>query len=474
MAETEEKDYTFNHTRMKIFDKEHTLLTTDTGSWVVLNNKEFKNFNENEIKGPLFKKLEEKGIILTEDNVQKIIKDVRDKNLFLFQGPSLHIVVPTLRCNQKCLYCHSKSKSPDAKEYDMNEETAKKTVDFIFQTTSNCITIEFQGGEPLLNFDIVKYIIEYSQELNKKYRKDIKFDLVTNLTLIDEKKLAYLIEKRIGICTSLDGPKSVHDKNRPYLGGKESYEDVVKGINMVRTKEECELNALMVTTKYSLEYSKEIIDEYLKHGFKMIQLKQLNKLGDAKGIWEQIGYNADDFLSFWKTSLNYIIEINKKGTVFYEFITKHILEKILTKSNSTFLDLMSPCGAAIGQLAYAQDGKIYTCDEARMYDLFCLGDVKENSMKEVLTSEQTCSIIASSTNDNLICDACVWKPYCGVCPVCNYSEQGNLIPKLALSNRCKIYKEIFEYIFQKLIFDEESSNIFNRWVKKKSLNTSEP
>lgn len=465
MTDATNLDYILNHTRIKEFDKEHILLTTDYGSWIVLNSEEFKKLNGGEVKGGLFEKLKEKGIILTEDNIQKVIEAVKDKNFFLFQGPSLHIVVPTLRCNQKCLYCHSKSQPLDAKGYDMDKETAKKVVDFIFQTTSKAITIEFQGGEPLLNFDIVKYIIEYAKKLNKEYKKNLKFDLVTNFTLMDKEKLDYLINERIGICTSLDGPKIVHDKNRPYIGGGGSYDDIVRWADLIKEENSFDLNALMVTTKYSLKYPKEIIDEYLKHEFRMIQLKQLSRLGYAKGTWEKIGYDADEFLDFWKKALDYIIEVNKKGVVFYEFITRHILKKILTNSNSTLLDLMSPCGAAIGQLAYAQDGKIYTCDEARMYDLFCLGDVKENTMKEVLTSEQTCDIVASSTNDNLLCDACVWKPYCGVCPVCNYSEQGNLIPKLALSNRCKIYKGIFEYIFSKLIFNKEASKVFHSWVE---------
>lgn len=460
------KKYILNHIRIKEFDKEHILLTTDFGSWIVLNTEEFKKLNKGELKGKPLEKLENEGIILTEDNIQKVTESYKNKNLFLFQGPSLHIVVPTLRCNQKCLYCHSKSHPPDAKGYDMDKETAKKVVDFIFQTSSNAITIEFQGGEPLLNFDIVKYVIEYATELNKIHKKNLKFDLVTNLTIMDKEKLDYLVDKRIGICTSLDGPKIVHDKNRPYVGGGESYEDVVKWIEPIKAESPFELNALMVTTRNSLKYPKEIIDEYIKHGFKMIQLKQLSRLGYATSTWEKIGYTADEFLDFWKKSLDHIIEVNKKGTLFYEFITRHILKKILTNSNSTLLDLMSPCGAAIGQLAYAQDGNIYTCDEARMYDLFKLGNVKENTMKEVLTSEQTCDIVASSTNDNLICDACVWKPYCGVCPVCNYSEQGNLIPKLALSNRCKIYKGIFEHIFRKLIFDKEASKVFHDWVKK--------
>ena len=123
----------------------------------------------------------------------------------------------------------------------------------------------------------------------------------------------------------------------------------------------------------------------------------------------------------------------------------------------------------IGQMAYNYNGDIYTCDEARMIgeDIFMLGNVRKDNYKDILSSNQTCGIIASSVNDTQICDSCVFKPYCGICPVCNYAEQGSIIGKIPETNRCKIYRAQFEYIFDKTMNDKEARAIFLKWLKKK-------
>jgi radical SAM protein with 4Fe4S-binding SPASM domain len=289
---------------------------------------------------------------------------------------------------------------------------------------------------------------------------------------MDEQKLNYLIEKKVGICTSLDGYKEIHDKNRPLGKGTGSFDMVKRWIKPVMEKSPFELNALMVTTKDSLDNMKKIIDEYTGLGFKVIQLKLLNKLGYAVKGWEGIGYEPEEFLDAWKKAMDYILEINKKGTFLCESISRNILREILTDDASPYLDLSSPCGAAIGQMAYDYNGDIYTCDEARMYDIFKLGNVKKDKMSQILSSQEACSIVMASTNESFVCDACVWKPYCGVCPVCAYAERGSIITNIPLSGRCKVLKGIFEYLFDKVLFDKEALAVFNEWIteenKKKS------
>jgi len=113
----------------------------------------------------------------------------RSKNDFLFGGPSLHIIVVTLRCNHKCVYCHASAQDMDRKELDMDEETAKLVVDRIFETTSPFVAIEFQGGEPLVNWPIVEFIIEYAQKKNKTAKKDLELRLVSNFVLMTEAKI---------------------------------------------------------------------------------------------------------------------------------------------------------------------------------------------------------------------------------------------------------------------------------------------
>ena len=140
-------DYAINNYRFKRFEDRY-LITTDHGSHCFLSEDEFKRLRQNRIKGKLKKKLEEREIVLTSENTEEVRRLLRNRYDFLFAGVSLHIIVVTLRCNMNCVYCHASSKSADKNEFDMNQETAKKTVDFIFQSPNNNISIEFQGGEP--------------------------------------------------------------------------------------------------------------------------------------------------------------------------------------------------------------------------------------------------------------------------------------------------------------------------------------
>jgi len=447
-----DKEYFMNHTRSKCIG-EGMLITTDHGSWVFLSKEEYNILKAGRVEEPLLSLLKEKGILITEENIQNIIRDYKKKCAFLFQGTSLHIVIPTLRCNHKCVYCHSKAKPLDAEGYDMNEEVAKKTVDFIFQTPSKVVIIEFQGGEPLLRFDIVKYIIEYAKNLNQNHKKELTFRLVTNLTLMNEETMNYLLKEKVGICTSLDGNKEIHDKNRM------DYDKTVVWIK--KLKEKNQINAMMLTTKQSLPYYKEIIDEYVKQGLETVWIKPINRLGRAQKTWQEIGYSAEEYLEFWKKSLDYIVEINKTRLL-RENHTTIILRKILTKEGCNFTDMQSPCGAAIGQLAYDHKGDVYTCDEGRLYDIFKLGTVNDQ-YKGLLTSPETFGIVMASTNDSLICDNCVYKPYCGICPVCSYAENKNVITKLP-NMKCKILKGMFDYVFERLLFNKEYKKVFLSWL----------
>jgi radical SAM protein with 4Fe4S-binding SPASM domain len=171
-------------------------------------------------------------------------------------------------------------------------------------------------------------------------------------------------------------------------------------------------------------------------------------------------------LEFWKKSIDYILEKNKEGIMFNERTCMIILRKILTNKDPDFTEMRSPCGAAIGQLAYNYNGDVYTCDEARMIneDLFKIGNVCRDKYKDVIKSEQVANIICASTNDCQICDNCAYKPYCGICPVCNFSEQGSIVAKILETSRCKIYKEQFTYIFNK-VNDPKNREIFESWIK---------
>ncbi len=452
------------------FDEDHILITTDHASWVVLTNEEYKLLRLEKLNEDtnLFNTLEDKGIIITEKNINKVIKDFRERYHFLFKGPTLHIIVPTFRCNMKCIYCHSSVKSPKEKKYDMDEDTARAIVDFIFKSPSDNLVIEFQGGECLLNFDVVKMIVEYAEKISKKVNKKVLFNLVTNLSLMTEEILEFLIEHNImGLATSLDGPEELHNKNRKYLSGKGTYEEVVYWVKRIKTKyrKNFNLNALTTITRDSLSYPKEIPEELSKLGFDGVWLRFMNNLGFAKQQWKKIGYTPKEYLKFWKESSDYIIKINKEKP-FLEIMTTLLLKKILNKKDPMFVDIQSPCGAAITQMLYSYKGDIFPCDESKIYPIFKLGNVKESKYNEIFRHKTTTTMIDMSSKYATLCDACPWSPFCGICLVNIYKTTGTIIPKLAENFRCNIFKEMHKTIFKNLIFSEEHRKIYMNWLKR--------
>jgi len=446
------------------------LLTNELGDFIFLNKEKFKRFIEGKLdkNSSIYKELSKKNFINTSLDRKEVIKRYRYRYGFLWQGSSLHIVVVTLRCNQRCIYCQSSSVSPSAKGYDMSITVAKKVVDRIFTSPSPAITIEFQGGEPLINWKTTKYIISYALKKNKKYNKDLRISLVSNFNFLDEDKLDFLINNRVSLCTSLDGPEKIHNKNRPeMILGKNSYRNTINWIKKIkrRYKDNITLNALVTISKYSLRYPEAIIDEYIKWGFWEIHLRPLSYLGISKINRKKIGYKSEEFINFYKKALDYLIHLNLKGkTNMSERTARVFLTKILTDKDPGYLDIRSPCGAGIGQVTYNYDGKIFCCDEARMIgeDIFCIGDIRRN-WEEGLHYKVLGAVIQASTLEGLYCDYCVYKPYCGVCPVCNYAFSGSIFSQV-YNDRCKINKSILDYLFLRLK-DKRIKSIFNNWIK---------
>ena len=449
--------------------KDKYLVTNDYFDWLFLSENELEQLKNRKIEknSEFYNKLADNNFIIDKEHpTTKNISQRKSEQLsHVFLGPSLHIIVLTKRCNHKCTYCHAASTTTNDKEqFDLTKENAKKFVDIIMNSPNPACTIEFQGGEPLLNFEMLKYIYEYATELNKKAKKGLHFSIVTNLEAMGDEKFDFLTKNNIGVCTSLDGHKELHDKNRESMCFESSHDNVTKWMDKYNN-EKRRMGALVTVSRESLKYPKEIIDEYVRLGYPTIHLRYLNYLGKAIGTWKNIGYTAEEFIDFWKKAVDYLIEINKKGTFISERTCNIILKKIINKKEPYYLDLMSPCGAIIGQLAYNYDGKIFTCDEGRTIgeDIFQVGDQDSKSIKNIISQDKSVEILSCTSNDSYYCEYCAYKPYCGVCPVCNYQETGNPICDVLRTGRCKIFMAIFDYLFEKLQ-DEETRKILESWV----------
>ena len=460
--------YKLNYFNFK--EKENNyLITNDAGRYVFLSKQDFVNLiQRKELRPELKGKLMQNGFIYEgseEVFATNQAMQLRRAKEYLLVPTTLHIFVVSKNCNFNCIYCQAGNLNQN-NSYNMSKETAKSAVDIAMESPSTYLTFEFQGGEPLMNFETIKYIIEYSKSISNG--KIIEYNLVSNLTLLTDEMIEFFIENEVSICTSIDGDKELQNINRPYKNG-DSYNETITKIKRLR-KKQIKVNAIETTTKYSLNKYKEIVDEYIKLGLDSIFIRPLTRLGKADNNWKNIGYEAEEFLGFYKKALDYIIEKNKQGIFLSEGHSNIFLKKILLNQPINYMELRSPCGVAIGQLAYYYDGNIYTCDEGRMLaemgdDRFKVGNVYENTYKELMQCDCTEAMCVSSCIECLpYCSTCAYMPYCGTCPVINLAQDNNIFSQNPREYRCKIYSGILDILFNYIEHEPDVVEIFKNWI----------
>ena len=272
---------------------------------------------------------------------------VRSRYQRLAEFTGLHIFVVTLRCEHSCPYCQVSRQTEDRDTFDMTRETADRALEFVFRSPSPAIKIEFQGGESLLNFDLIQYIVEKAEAINRTVNRVLQFVIATNLAVITDQMLEFCADHSIHLSTSLDGPEDLHNKNRR-RPGKNSHQRAIDGVQRARRIVGMDsVSALMTTTAASLDRVQEIIDTYVGLGFTGMFLRPLSPYGFAVKTNAIAAYNTDRWISFYKEGLDYILALNKSGIPFREFYTSVILQKMLTSDDPGFVDLMSPAGIAI-------------------------------------------------------------------------------------------------------------------------------
>lgn len=446
------------------------LLTNDFGQYIFVTEKELNklinhdfSFSEERLEQLTLCRMiyDESDLAFSSDNRY----DLRNAKGHVQQSTSLHIFVVTTCCNLRCVYCQANN-GINNPTMMMDISTAKKAVDVALQSPTKYLSFEFQGGEPLVNFDIIKYIFEYSEE--HKGHHEINYNIVTNLTLLNDEITDFIKKNKIGVSTSLDGNRELHNINRPFPYGTGSYDSVCKSVIELRS-EGIHVGAIQTTTRESLNYPEQIVDTYKDLGFDSVFIRPLTPLGKATKNWESIGYTAKEYLEFYEKVLNRILDINKAGLFFKEAHASILLKRIFGQFVN-YMELRSPCGATIGQMAYYPDGNVFTCDEGRMFyemgdKTFCLGSVYNNTYKEMICSSVCKAVCASSVLETIpSCCDCVYQIYCGTCPVVNFANCGDLIEKNPRGYRCSIYMGMLDLLFDYFERnDNKVMDIFRAW-----------
>ena len=306
-------------------------------------------------------------------------------------------------CNLSCRYCFASGGDFSLKKELMSEETAKKAIDFLIASSGGRrnLEVDFFGGEPLLNFDVVKKTVSYARSLESTYGKHFRFTITTNAVLLDEDILEYFNEEMDNVVLSLDGRKEVNDKMRLTLNGKGSYNTVSEKISQaIEYRGSLNYYVRATYTALNTDFSEDVV--------------HLSELG-AKNISAEPVVSDDPALALGEEHLGLLkheydklcsIMLSREGKEnafsFFHF-------SIDTENDTCIYKKLSGCGAGTEYAAAAPDGDIYPCHQFVGKKEFRMGSVLDQTSDESV-SEKFRKVNSLNRKE---CSSCWARYFCG-------------------------------------------------------------
>ncbi|HGD0427830.1 TPA: radical SAM protein [Streptococcus agalactiae] len=375
-------------------------------------------------------------------------------------GDYLIKVMLTNACNLNCKYCYEKNKANKS----MKLKTAIETIDFYFDKYNkfdSISSLRFHGGEPLLQFDILKEMVYYFEKKSNALNKDSKFELTTNGTLINEEIANFINEHDFKVTVSLDGNKSEHDKNRVFLNGEGSYAETIIGLKTLRNIVGPNKIFLRLTiTPDTVDSLYENIRFLMNLGYKKFRLSL-----DFYSNW--IGEEFKIEKQFTKLKNLYI---ENRGSIYLDIFDGNYTNYILENQNIVY------CNAGLGSVIVDTDGILYPCAYS-MDEEFQIGNIWTG-----VKFEKFSEIIKKYFNKNnqiyKKCKECEVKRFCmGLkCSFVNLSINGKLnVPPYGMCVQEKILYYLMKDIISTLILnnDYEFKKLVDIIKSKKELSIIE-
>jgi His-Xaa-Ser system radical SAM maturase HxsB len=455
------------------------LVTTDGGDWVFLSEPEFAQLLAGEITEghPRFAQLQTGGFLREGLDLDALASRLGRRVGHVARGPEVHVVTMTRRVDGR----DAPSAAPDAR-MDLDRSTAERIVEVALQSTSPSVSFELRGhaGEPLLNVDGVRHLVEFARATNERAAgKTLAFMLVSNLSRMTEETAEWLVANDVGIRTWLDGPAEVHDGNRGWTQAG-AHADVVRWIEwfdrryreLGRDPGVWHVDVRMTTTRRTLAAWREVVDEYVARGLRSIHLRPLSPIGLDADAWGKVGYTAEEYLAFYQRAFGYIVELNRGGVHLAEATASTFLNKLLPSGDPATGDIRSPCSAGTSEVAYDVDGRMFPGEDALRVDafgdpIFALGDVRELTIADVVRHPTVRAIAAASLLDaQPMCADCWNKPFCGISPVSTYVRDGDLFGQRPRCFECKEHMAVARTLFALLAneSDRETTEMLQRWT----------
>lgn len=461
-------------TRFHQLDDERVVVTNVVGEHLVMDRVEFEAVVDNADPSPAVLASMRARQMIREPGerlpIELLSMKLATRKRRLADLTALHMFVVTLRCEHTCRYCQVSRQSTSRDDFDMSQETAEAALGHVFASPSPSIKIEFQGGESLLNFELIKWVVERALQINETEQRDLAFVIATNLALLDDDVLEFCGKHAVSLSTSLDGPETLHNGNRR-RPGQDSWQRAIDGIKTVQERLGRDyVAALMTTTEASLDQPEAIIDTYVEAGLNAIFLRPISPYGFALRARGGGGYGVERWLDFYKRGLAHIVELNRSGSPITEVYASIIAKKMLTNDDPGYVDLTSPAGIGIGGIVYNYDGGVYASDEGRMLaetgdQTFRLGTVHD-SWRELIGGHKLLDPIWDSFTLSVPkCDQCAFEPWCGSDPTYHYSTQGDWVGHKSFSDFCARNTGIFVHLVEAMEADTYFRDLMWRWAQ---------
>ena len=352
--------------------------------------------------------------LFTKDTHENYIMDFK-KRPTVVKALCLHIAHD---CNLACQYCFAEEGEYHGRRALMSYEVGKKALDFLVANSGSRrnLEVDFFGGEPLMNWKVVKELVAYGRELEKQYDKHFRFTLTTNGVLLNEEVQEFVNREMDNVVLSLDGRKEVNDRMRPFRNGKGSYDLIVPKFQKLAESRNQEKYYIRGTfTRNNLDFSNDIM-HFADLGFKQMSIEPV--VGDESDPYAIREEDLPKIREEYDKLAKMMIEREKEGKGFNFF---HFM--IDLNGGPCVAKRLSGCGSGTEYLAVTPWGDLYPCHQFVGQDDFLMGNVDDGIVKpEIADDFRSCNVYSKDK-----CRNCFAKFYCsGGCMANSYNFHGTI------------------------------------------------
>ena len=358
--------------------------------------------------------LTEGGQLFVKDTYECMIEEVK-KRKTVVKALCLHIAHD---CNLACKYCFAEEGEYHGRRALMSYEVGKKALDFLIKNSGNRrnLEVDFFGGEPLMNWQVVKDLVAYGREQEKIHNKHFRFTITTNGVLLNDEIQEFVNKEMDNVVLSLDGRKEINDQMRPFRNGKGSYDLIVPKFQKLAESRNQEKYYIRGTfTRNNLDFSNDIM-HFADLGFKQMSIEPV--VGDESDPYAIREEDLPKIREEYDKLAKMMIEREKEGKGFNFF---HFM--IDLNGGPCVAKRLSGCGSGTEYLAVTPWGDLYPCHQFVGQDDFLMGNVDDGIVKpEIADDFRSCNVYSKDK-----CRNCFAKFYCsGGCMANSYNFHGTI------------------------------------------------